>query len=78
MVAFVQEGELWSYNQAENTLAKVFSFRGYEGIDERENHGEHDIKIVSIDEAGSMEYIDYGYMNPRHPRGLCRNRCVPL
>ncbi len=63
VVAFVQEGELWSYNQAENTLAKVFSFRGYEGIDERENHGEHDIKIVSIDEAGSMEYIVYGYMN---------------
>ena len=49
MVAFVQEGELWSYNETENTLAKVFSFRGYEGIDERENYGEHDIKIVSID-----------------------------
>ena len=63
VVAFVQQGELWSYNQEENTLAKVFSFRGYEGIDERENHGEHDIKIVSIDEAGSMEYIVYGYMN---------------
>lgn len=27
-VAFVQEGELWSYNTVENTLAKVFSFRG--------------------------------------------------
>lgn len=66
MVAFVQEGELWSYNETENTLAKVFSFRGYEGIDERENYGEHDIKIVSIDETGSLDYIVYGYMN----RGL--------
>lgn len=65
-VAFVQEGELWSYNETENTLAKVFSFRGYEGIDERENYGEHDIKIVSIDETGSLDYIVYGYMN----RGL--------
>ncbi|MBQ8278780.1 MAG: hypothetical protein IJZ23_02970 [Roseburia sp.] len=63
IVAFVQEGELWSYNQSENTLAKVFSFRGYEGIDERENYGEHDIKIVSVDEAGSITYIVYGYMN---------------
>lgn len=63
IVAFVQEGELWSYNQSENTLAKVFSFRGYEGIDERENYGEHDIKIVSVDEAGSIAYIVYGYMN---------------
>ena len=62
-VAFVQEGELWSYNTVENTLAKVFSFRGYEGIDSRENYGEHDIKIVGVDEAGSVDYIVYGYMN---------------
>lgn len=63
VVAFVQEGELWSYNQTENSLAKVFSFRGYEGIDERENYGEHGIEIVGIDEAGSIDYIVYGYMN---------------
>lgn len=63
IVAFVQEGELWSYNQSENTLAKVFSFRGYEGIDNRENYGAHDIKIVNVDEAGSITYIVYGYMN---------------
>ena len=63
VVAFVQEGELWSYNQEANTLAKVFSFRGYEGVDDRENYGEHDIKIVNIDEAGSIDYIVYGYMN---------------
>ena len=62
-VALVQEGELWSYNTVENTLAKVFSFRGYEGIDSRENYGEHDIKIVGVDEAGSVDYIVYGYMN---------------
>ena len=54
-VAFVQEGELWSYNTVENTLAKVFSFRGYEGIDSRENYGEHDIKIVGVDEVGSVD-----------------------
>jgi len=63
IVAFVQEGELWSYNQNENALVKVFSFRGYEGIDERENYNAHDIKIVNVDEAGSITYIVYGYMN---------------
>ena len=63
VVAFVQEGELWCYNQTENTLAKVFSFRGYEGIDERENYREHDIKVVGVDEVGSVDYIVYGYMN---------------
>lgn len=62
-IAFVQEGELWCYNTVENTLAKVFGFRGYEGIDSRENYGEHEIKIVGIDEAGSVDYIVYGYMN---------------
>lgn len=63
IVAFVQEGELWCYNEVENNLAKVFSFRGYEGIDSRENNGNHEIKVVSIDEAGSVDYIVYGYMN---------------
>lgn len=63
IVAFVQEGELWSYNQSENSLVKVFSFRGYEGIDKRENYNAHDIKIVNVDEAGSITYIVYGYMN---------------
>lgn len=62
-VAFVQEGELWSYNQSENSLVKVFGFRGYEGIDERENYNAHDIKIINVDEAGSITYIVYGYMN---------------
>lgn len=61
--AFVQEGELWSYHMQANTLAKVFSFRGYEGIDERENYGEHDIKIAGVDETGSIDYLVYGYMN---------------
>lgn len=63
IVCFVQEGELWCYNVTENQLAQVFSFRGYEGIDARENYNQHDIKIIDIDEAGSINYIVYGYMN---------------
>lgn len=63
IVTFVQEGELWCYNVQENTLSKVFSFLGYEGVDTRENYGEHEIKTVRIDEAGSVDYIVYGYMN---------------
>lgn len=63
IVCFVQEGELWCYNEGTNRLAQVFSFRGYEGIDERENYDQHDIKIINVDEAGSVNYIVYGYMN---------------
>ncbi len=63
IVSFVQEGELWCYNESSNQLSQVFSFIGYEGIDKRENYGEHDIKIISIDETGSINFVVYGYMN---------------
>lgn len=63
VVCFVQEGELWSYDENNSKLSKVFSFRGFEGIDARENYKEHDIKIISIDELGSINFAVYGYMN---------------
>lgn len=63
VTAFVQEGELWSYNSDNNHLSKVYSFRGAEGIDARENNPQHEIKIIKIDETGSMDFVVYGYMN---------------
>lgn len=63
IVAFVQEGELWRFSQASNELTKVFSFRSEEGIDARENWNKHDIRVMRIDEAGSVDFIVYGYMN---------------
>jgi len=62
-VAFVQEGELWSYDIVNNTITQVFSFRSAEGINSRENWDQHDIKIVRVDEAGSISFMVYGYMN---------------
>ncbi len=63
IISFVQEGELWCYNETNHQLAQVFSFIGNEGIDARENYGEHDIRIVNIDETGSVNFVVYGYMN---------------
>ena len=63
VTAFVQEGELWSYNSDNNRLSRVYSFRGAEGIDKRENNPQHEIKIIKIDETGSMDFVVYGYMN---------------
>lgn len=68
-IAFVQEGELWSCDVANNQIVPVFSFRELEGIDERQNYGEHDIKIVRIDEAGSIDFVVYGYMNRGNHEG---------
>ena len=70
-VAFVQEGELWCYTISNARLYQVFSFRGPEGIDERENFGEHGIKIISIDEEGSVNFAVYGYMNRGEHEGEC-------
>ena len=63
VTAFVQEGDLWSYNLTSNRLSEVFSFRGQEGIDARENWNKHGIRLISIDESGSLDYVVYGYMN---------------
>ena len=62
-IAFVQEGELWSYDRANNKISQVFSFRSAEGINSRENWDQHDIKIIRVDEAGSISFIVSGYMN---------------
>lgn len=62
-IAFVQEGELWSYDRSNHVLSQIFSFRGAEGISDRENWNQHDIQIIRVDEAGSVSFIVSGYMN---------------
>lgn len=62
-VSFVQERELWNYNQEENELSLVFSFRSMENNDIRNSYDQHKIKIISVDENGSTAFAVYGYMN---------------
>lgn len=68
-IAFVQEGELWCYDRVNNTISQVFSFRGAEGINSRENWDQHDIQIIRIDEAGSISFVVSGYMNRGNHEG---------
>ncbi|MEE1008541.1 MAG: hypothetical protein UH963_05295 [Agathobacter sp.] len=63
IIAFVQEGELWTFNQETGEITRVFSFRDGNSIDVRNNWNQHEIKIIGIDEAGSVDFIVYGYMN---------------
>lgn len=67
IVAFVQNGELWSYDVARNDLSYVFGFR--DDWDPRANFPEHDIRIMDIDESGSMHFLVYGYMNRGNHEG---------
>lgn len=62
-IAFVQAGELWGYDASNNLLSKIFSFREQEDLDPRDNLNQHDIKIMNVDEAGSVDFIVFGYMN---------------
>ena len=63
ILAFVQQGDLWSYNIETNKMTRVFSFRDTGSNDERNDIGQHDIKIVRVEENGDIDFILYGYMN---------------
>ncbi|MGN0342337.1 MAG: hypothetical protein ACI4DO_06045 [Roseburia sp.] len=62
-VCYVVEGDLWSFCADDEKLTQVFSFRNFEGMEDRENHMEHDIKVIKVDETGSADFVVYGYMN---------------
>lgn len=62
IVSFVQEGELYWINLKENKVAKIFSFKNNIS-DARENYNQYDIKVLSVDDEGNVDFIVYGYMN---------------
>lgn len=68
-IAFVQEGELWTYDRVNHSITQIFSFRGLEGINKKENWNQHDIHIIKMDEAGSVDFVVLGYMNRGHHEG---------
>lgn len=70
IVAFVVNGELWSYNRSANKCTRIFGFRNTEVIDERAEHAEHDIKIVRVSESGDISFVVYGYMNGDAHEGM--------
>ncbi|MEE3481924.1 MAG: hypothetical protein VZQ80_08045 [Lachnospiraceae bacterium] len=75
IVAFVQGGELYEYVESKGEFITLFSFNEYSGAgreaDERALWNEHAIKILSIDETGTVDFVVYGYMNAGRHEGLC-------
>ncbi|MEE1314497.1 MAG: hypothetical protein UHS49_01855, partial [Faecalimonas sp.] len=63
VVAFVQAGELWSYNQKEREFACVFRFTDAEKADLRNETALHRVQILSMDKKGNLTFAVYGYMN---------------
>lgn len=63
IVVFSVAGKLCSYNITTNKLAVLFSFYDEENMSIRDTYHQHDIKILSVDEGGNIEFVIYGYMN---------------
>ncbi len=71
LVAFVHSGQLFLYDTAKAAFMRVFSFIGEDLLDTRATYDQHNIKILNIDESGTMDYAVYGYMNAGDHEGAC-------
>ncbi len=63
ILCFEQAGDLWTYNTDSGLLTRIYSFRSEDEPDVRENYGEHDIRLIQMDETGSVDFVVCGYMN---------------
>ena len=63
--AFAAADKLYSYNVTDNKLIRLFSFYGNtEGLNDARNaYNQHDLKILAVDETGTVVFLVYGYMN---------------
>ena len=68
-VAFISAGKLFAYQSKENKLTTVFAFSGEEEFDPRAMYDAHDIKILGVDESGTVSFAVYGYMNSGRHEG---------
>lgn len=62
-VSFIRQRQLWLYENETNTCTKIFSFLQDKSDYVRDNYDQHDIKILSMDDLGNINFIVYGYMN---------------
>ena len=75
VAAFVQQGDLWTYEPDSSKLVRIFTFRRDENGDFRDSRQEHDIKIIRVQENGDVDFVLYGYMN-RGPHEGYSGVCV--
>ena len=71
IVAFVQEGDLWSYSPDDGKFSRIFSFRRENDGDYRDSRYKHDIKIIRVEDNGDVDFVLYGYMNRGTREGYC-------
>ena len=52
VLAFVQEGDLWSYSPDDGKFSRIFSFRKETDGDFRDSRYQHNIKIIRVEDNG--------------------------
>lgn len=62
-LVFVRDRELWFYDLDKNEMVQVFSFRQEKTDYLRDLYDRHDIRVLSMDEEGNVDFLVYGYMN---------------
>lgn len=63
IVAFVQERELWCYNQEADSLLKIFSFRNAENHEISHVTDFYNVRILNMNDHGNITFAVYGYMS---------------
>lgn len=61
-IAFKSGRELWIYDQNNKDAVNVFTFRS-ENDTLRADNDDHDIKILSLNDEGVLDFVVYGYIN---------------
>ena len=63
ILAFANNGRLFSYNARENRMAMIFGFFKDDLTDRRSAARNSDIKVFQVDETGNVRFLVYGYMS---------------
>lgn len=62
-IAFTVNNNLWNYNQDDKKNVCIFSFGSEKDDGIRSGYNSHGIKILSVENDGTVNFLVYGYMN---------------
>lgn len=69
-LAFQINGDVWSFDQTDKEMVRVFTFDSSQDDGVRSNYKKHDAKIMRVGDDGTVDFLVYGYMN----RGMYEGR----
>ena len=61
--------DLWSFEPEDRRAVRIFSFRDDDSTDVRSNYDHHDVRILSVEDDGDVDFLVYGYMNRGNHEG---------